>query len=67
MDLENKVIVVTGAARGLGAAMAKRLATHRTKLGLIDLEESSLETTAACLQGGWCGNRDVWRRRIQGR
>ena len=53
MDLENKVIVVTGAARGLGAAMAKRLATHRTKLGLIDLEESSLETTAAaCKEAG---------------
>ena len=53
MDLENKVIVVTGAAQGLGAAMAKRLATHRTKLGLIDLEESSLETTAAaCKEAG---------------
>jgi len=53
MDLENKVIVVTGAARGLGAAMAKRLATHRTKLGLIDLEASSLETTAAaCKEAG---------------
>ena len=53
MDLENKVIVVTGAARGLGAAMAKRLATHRTKLGLIDLDKSSLETTAAaCKEAG---------------
>ena len=53
MDLENKVIVVTGAARGLGAAIAKRLATHHTKLGLIDLEESSLETTAAaCKKAG---------------
>ncbi len=50
MDLENKVIVITGAARGLGAAMAKRLATHSTKLGLIDLQESSLETTAAACQ-----------------
>jgi len=53
MDLENKVIVITGAARGLGAAMAKRLATHRTTLGLIDLEKSSLETTAAaCKEAG---------------
>ncbi len=53
MDLENKVIVVTGAARGLGAAMAKRLATHRTKLGLIDLDKSSLEATAAaCKEAG---------------
>ena len=53
MDLENKVIVVTGAARGLGAAMAKRLATHHTKLGLIDLEKTSLEATAAaCKEAG---------------
>ena len=53
MDLENKVIVVTGAARGLGAAMAKRLATHRPKLGLIDLEQTSLDATAAaCKEAG---------------
>jgi len=53
MVLDNKVIVVTGAARGLGAAMAKRLATHRTKLGLIDLDKSSLEATAAaCKEAG---------------
>ncbi len=53
MDLENKVIVVTGAARGLGAAMAKRFAAHRAKLGLIDLDKSSLEATAAaCKEAG---------------
>ena len=47
------LIVVTGAARGLGAAMAKRLATHHTKLGLIDLEKTSLEATAAaCKEAG---------------
>lgn len=53
MDLENKIIVVTGAARGLGAAMSKRLATHRCKLALVDLEQSSLEATAAaCEEAG---------------
>ena len=42
MDIENKTIIITGAARGLGAAMAKRLATHKCKLGLIDLEQESM-------------------------
>ena len=45
MDIENKTIIITGAARGLGAAMAKRLATHKCKLGLIDLEQESMNGT----------------------
>jgi 3-oxoacyl-[acyl-carrier protein] reductase len=49
MELNNKVIVITGAARGLGAAMAKRLAGHGAKLALVDLDaESIAETVAAC-------------------
>ena len=49
MDIENKTIIITGAARGLGAAMAKRLATHKCKLGLIDLEQESMNgTKKAC-------------------
>ena len=49
MDIENKTIIITGAARGLGAAMAKRLATHKCKLGLIDLEQESMNgTKEAC-------------------
>ncbi len=53
MDLANKTIVITGAARGLGAAMAKRLATHGCSLGLVDLVEDSLSgTAAACIEAG---------------
>lgn len=53
MDLENKTIVITGAARGLGAAMAKRLAAHRCKLALVDLEAESVSKTAAtCEEAG---------------
>ena len=49
MDIENKTIIITGAARGLGAAMAKRLATHKCKLGLIDLEQETMNgTKEAC-------------------
>ena len=53
MDLENKTIVITGAARGLGAAMAKRLARHRSKLALVDLDADSIANTAsACAEAG---------------
>jgi 3-oxoacyl-[acyl-carrier protein] reductase len=49
MELKNKVIVITGAARGLGAAMAKRLAGHGAKLALVDLDADSIaETATAC-------------------
>ena len=53
MDIENKAIIITGAARGLGAAMAKRLATHKCKLGLIDLDQESINATKeACASLG---------------
>ena len=53
MELANKVIVITGAARGLGAAMAKRLAAQGATLALVDLDESSLENSArACKAAG---------------
>jgi len=47
MDLKDKTIVITGAARGLGAAMARRLAPHRPKLALVDLKAEDLATCAA--------------------
>lgn len=53
MELENKTIVITGAARGLGAAMAKRLSTHRCNLALVDLEAASIaDAAAACTDAG---------------
>ncbi len=50
MDLKDKTIVITGAARGLGAAMARRLAPHRPKLVLVDLNADDLATSAAACQ-----------------
>ncbi len=53
MDLQDKTIVITGAARGLGAAMARRLARHRPKLALVDLTAESLTDAAtACRSAG---------------
>ncbi|MEE4185850.1 MAG: SDR family oxidoreductase [Gammaproteobacteria bacterium] len=53
MELHNKVIVITGAARGLGAAMAKRFAGHGCRLALVDLDAASCaDTEAACVAAG---------------
>jgi 3-oxoacyl-[acyl-carrier protein] reductase len=49
MDLKDKIIVITGAARGLGAAMAKRFAAKGCKLALVDLDAASINNTvSAC-------------------
>lgn len=42
MDLRGKTILITGAGRGLGAAMAKRLAERGAGLALLDLDERGL-------------------------
>jgi len=53
MDLQNKVIVITGAARGLGAAMAKRFASKGSKLALVDLKSDDIAATvSACKPSG---------------
>jgi len=53
MDLNNKVIIITGASRGLGAAMARRFAARGCQLALIDLDADSLsDTSASCEKAG---------------
>lgn len=53
MKLEQKTIAITGGGRGLGAAMATRLAKQGCKLALIDLDDDGLgRTAAACEQAG---------------
>ncbi|MEJ8566575.1 SDR family oxidoreductase [Elongatibacter sediminis] len=47
MKLENSVIVITGAAGGLGSAMARRLAGSGARLALLDMNASPLEELAA--------------------
>ena len=50
MNLNSKTIVITGAARGLGAAMAKRLAPHKPVLALVDLKADDLKAAAAACE-----------------
>lgn len=47
MSLENKVSIVTGAARGIGRAVAERFVTDGAKVIIADIEEKAGEATAA--------------------
>lgn len=51
MKLEESTIVITGAARGLGAAMARQLAEAGARIGLIDLQSDLLFQTRDSLPG----------------
>ncbi len=49
MDLQGKVIVITGGAQGLGRSMAESLAAKGAHLALVDLNQEKLdEAAAAC-------------------
>ena len=45
--MQDKVVVVTGAAQGIGAAIAKRFAEEAATLVLLDLDSERLQRSAA--------------------
>jgi len=47
MDIQGKVVVITGGAGGLGLAMAHSLAKAGAKLALIDVDQDKLERACA--------------------
>ncbi|MDT8408896.1 MAG: SDR family oxidoreductase [Wenzhouxiangellaceae bacterium] len=51
MNLDNKRIVITGAAQGLGLAMASELASAGARIGLVDLDRDGLESARQQLTG----------------
>jgi len=56
MQVKDKVIVVTGAGRGLGRAMATLFASKGARVACVDLNEADLnDTVAACKNAGGDG------------
>ena len=49
MEIKDQLFVITGGARGLGKAMAQRIARDGGKLALLDVEAEQLATTVAAL------------------
>ncbi len=47
MDLKDKTVVVTGAGRGLGAAMAVGLAAKGANIALVDIDDATLADTCS--------------------
>jgi 3-oxoacyl-[acyl-carrier protein] reductase len=47
MDISNKTVVVTGAGRGIGRAIALKLARHGADIALFDVNADDLEETSA--------------------
>lgn len=56
MQLKDKVAIITGAAKGIGAATALRFVAEGAKVALNDLDESGLKQVAAKIEqnGGQC-------------
>lgn len=53
--VHGRTVLVTGAARGIGAATARRLAARGARVALVGLEPERLEATAAA-----CGPDAAW-------
>lgn len=50
MSMENKVVIITGGAGGIGLAVARRFAQDRTRIALVDLHEDRAKSAAEGLK-----------------
>jgi len=51
MQLEGKVVIVTGAAKGIGAAIVEACAREGAKVAALDLDSGGVEKLASALRG----------------
>ena len=49
MTNSGRVAIITGAARGIGAAVASRLASDGLAVALLDLDQSAVDEAAAAI------------------
>ena len=60
-DLEGQAAVVTGAGRGIGRAIALRLAREGAGVTVADLDEANAQKVAAEIRGsGGRARRTMW-------
>jgi NAD(P)-dependent dehydrogenase (short-subunit alcohol dehydrogenase family) len=54
-DLEGKVVLITGAASGIGEACARRVAAGGGKVAIVDINEEAAQTVASDIGGDAVG------------
>jgi NAD(P)-dependent dehydrogenase (short-subunit alcohol dehydrogenase family) len=59
MELNGKVVVITGAARGLGAELARQVSRQGARVALLGLEPDELEKVSTDCPGSACWEVDV--------
>ncbi|MDZ5811467.1 3-oxoacyl-ACP reductase FabG [Halorubrum sp. AD140] len=52
MNVDQKTVVITGAARGIGKGIAKTFVNHDARVVLVDIDEEAVRQAATDIEGG---------------